>query len=205
MDYLDFHRQWHELGCFSIHQIYAWCPDFNRTNLWHWTKKGFITRLRKEFYAFTDCMKIPDFTRYVANRIYKPSYLSLHTALAFYGMIPEAVTQYTSVTSLKTAEFSNAFGDYIYKSVRPEMMFGYEPKQMKSGTAFFMATPEKALLDLLYLNPFYDTEADMLDLRLDEDFMFSDFDTARFRHYVEMVGQKALAKRAHTLLKAYEL
>jgi hypothetical protein len=53
----------------------------------------------------------------------------LHTALAFYGIIPEAVVQVTSVTSLKTASFRNEFGEYSYKNVKENLMFGYELKQ----------------------------------------------------------------------------
>ncbi len=105
MTYLEFHNQWHVFGCFNIHQIYAWRPDFNRHNLHNWMKKGYIVRLRKEWYAFSDCRKIPDFSRYVANRIYRPSYISLHTALSYYGIIPESVVQITSVTALKTMSF----------------------------------------------------------------------------------------------------
>jgi hypothetical protein len=60
-------------------------------------------------------------------------------------MIPEAVIQVTSVTSLKTASFNNDVGEYVYKSVQQELMFGYELKQMADGRALQLARPEKAL------------------------------------------------------------
>lgn len=120
-------------------------------------------------------------------------------------MIPEAVVQITSVTSLKTSSFKNDFGEYSYNSVKPELMFGYEPKTMTDGRAIFFATPEKALLDLLYLNPYYKTENDMVDLRLDEDFMYDDFKIEIFREYAERIGSKALNYRVKTLLTAYGL
>lgn len=205
MTYLEFHRQWQKLGCFNIQQIYAWCPDFSRHNLRNWEKKGYIVKLRKEYYAFADCKSIPDFARYIANRIYMPSYISLHTALSFYGMIPEAVVQITSVTSLKTIQFKNYFGEYSYKSVKPTLMFGYEPKKMADGRAILFANPEKALVDLLYLYPFYKTEQDMLDLRLDEDFMLEDFNKDLFLKYIETVNSTALSKRAETLIITYNL
>lgn len=205
MNYLEFHRQWRPLGCFNVQQIYSWCPDFNRHNLRVWEHKGYITKLRKEYYAFSECKTIPDFNRYIANRIYRPSYISLHTALSYYGMIPEAVVQITSVTSLKTSSFKNDFGEYCYNSVKPWLMFGYEPKTMTDGRAILFATPEKALLDLLYLNPFYKTENDMADLRLDEDFMCEDFSVEIFKEYAERTGSKALNSRIKTLLTAYGL
>lgn len=205
MTYLDFHKQWHELGCFSVRQIYTWNPKFNRTNLRSWLQKGYIIKLRKEYYAFSECKNIPDFAGYIANRMYRPSYISLHTALAYYGMIPEAVVQVTSVTSLKTTQFKNDFGEYFYKTVKPELMFGYEPKPMTDGRTILFATPEKALLDLLYLYPFYKTEDDMLDLRLDEDYMLDEFDVEKFLKYAEIVDIQALTSRVKTLITAYEL
>lgn len=84
-------------------------------------------------------------------------------------------------------------------------MFGYEPKPMGDGRVILLASPEKALLDLLYLNPFYETEADMSELRLDEDFMFEDFNSEIFKEYAERIGSKALNDRVNTLLTVYGL
>src|SRR5690606_23633208 len=134
-------------------------------------KKGYLIRLRRGFFTFAEYRSKPDYALYFANRIYAPSYVSLHTALAFYGMIPEAVVQFTSVTSLKTAGFKNAFGEYAYHSVKSELMFGYELKPLQDKRTVQLASPEKALLDLLYLYPFYNTEEEMIHLRLDEDFL----------------------------------
>lgn len=205
MNYQDFHTQWLPLGCFSIRQIYAWHPDFNRANLTYWLKKGYIVKLRNEWYAFRECISWPDFSQYIANRIYRPSYISLHTALAHYGMIPEEVVKITSVSSLKTTEFVNDFGEFTYQTVKPELMFGYEPKLMHDSRAILFATPEKALLDLLYLYPFYSSMDDMLNLRLDEDYMHEDFNKKLFCQYADKINSPALTGRANTLLKAYEI
>lgn len=205
MNYLEFHDRWHAFGCFSIQQIYAWRPGFNRLNITQWVKKGYMVKLRKEWYAFKEFLKVPDSPQYVANRIYRPSYISLHTALSHYGMIPEAVMAITSVSSLKTMKIENDFGIYTYQSVKPELMFGYEPKLMADGRAIFFATPEKALIDLLYLYPFYKTEEDMIDLRLDDDFMQEDFDKDKFLSYAAEIKSQALDRRIETLLTTYAL
>lgn len=205
MNYVEFHDRWQKYGCFSIRQVYAWKPGFNRLNITQWVKKGYLVKLRKEWYAFREFLKVPDSPQYVANRIYRPSYISLHTALSHYGMIPEAVMAITSVSSLKTRKIENDFGMYTYQSVKPRMMFGYEPKLMADGRAIFFATPEKALLDLLYLYPFYRTEVDMLELRLDDDFMQEDFDKDTFLSYASEVNSPALDRRIETLLTAYGL
>ena len=114
------------LACFNVNQVYAWDPGFNRNNLPRWVAKGLLIRLRQGLYTFPEYKGKADFPYYFANRMYNPSYISIHTALAFYGIIPETVVQITSITSLKTAFFSNPFGDYSYKTVQDDLMFGYD-------------------------------------------------------------------------------
>ncbi len=141
---------------------------------------------------------------YVSNRIYKPSYISLHTALAFYGMIPEAVVQITAVSSLKTEEFMNDFGTYTYKKMRENLIFGYELMKFGDRTIQF-ATPEKALLDLLYLYPFYNTPAEMKELRLDEDYMQDELNRERLAQSAARFDSKALDRRVKLMIETYGL
>ncbi len=204
MNYLEFKNEMFDLGCFSINQVYAWQPNFDRNNFLHWTKKGLLVRLRQGFYTFPEYKSKPDFNLYFANRIYRPSYVSLHTALAFYGMIPEAVVQITSVTSLKTANFNNPFGEFSYKSVRNELMFGYDLKPIADGRTLQLAKPEKALLDLLYLYFFYNTTEDLEELRLDEDFMQVEFNWELMQTYTLQFKNKALEKRVKLLSNTYK-
>ena len=170
-----------------------------------WTKKGLLIRLRQGYYTFPEYRSRPDFTLYFANRIYHPSYISLHTALAFYGLIPEAVVQVTSVTSLKTASFENEFAEYNYRTIHQELMFGYVHKPIADSKSILLAQPEKALLDLLYLYPFYATEQDMEELRLDEDFLVEEIDFNRLEEYKARFKNKALEKRVRILLNTYGL
>lgn len=202
MNYQEFRNKLFELECFNTNQVYAWKPDFEKNNLWEWVRKGLLVKLRNGYYTFPEFKNKSGFSFFLANRIYRPSYISLHTALAFYGMIPEAVIQITSVTSLKTAIFSNEFGEYSYKSVRSDLLFGYELKPLE-GRSLLFATPEKALLDLLYLYPFYKTEVDFQELRLDEYFMQNSLNISLFQEYLNQFGSKALEKRASLLLKTY--
>lgn len=205
MDFLTFRERMYPMGCFNINQVLLWEKDFDRNNLTRWCQKGLLVKLRNQHYAFPEYRQVPDFSRYVANRMYAPSYISLHSALSFYGMIPEEVVQLTSVTTLKTAKFENSFGTFHYQNVKTPLFFGYEIKMMQNGRGLMFATPEKALLDLLYLNPFYKTEQDMEELRLDEDFMQSEFNTERLGVFLSRVGNKALEKRIKCLIKVYEL
>ena len=205
MDFLTFKGRMYPMGCFNINQVLLWENDFDRNNLTRWCQKGLLVKLRNQYYAFPEYRQEPDFSRYVANRIYAPSYISLHSALSFYGMIPEEVIQITSVTTLKTAKFNNAFGTFHYQNVKPALFFGYEIKLMRDRRGLLFATPEKALLDLLYLNPYYKTEQDMEELRLDEDYMQDEFNCQRMASYIEKAGSKTLEKRVKLLLKVYGL
>ena len=205
MNFIEFYNTWIKEGCFSINQVYAWCPSFNRTNLSRWEKKSLIVKLRNGFYAFPEYKNMPDFTNYVANRIYRPSYISMFSVLSFHGIIPEAVTQITSVTSLKTMRFENQFGQFIYHSVKEDMMFGYIPLAAFESRHILTATPEKALIDILYLYPFYNSETDMINLRLDEDYMQEDFNRNLFETFLEKTRNQSLIKRGKILLSAYDL
>lgn len=204
MTYTQFYNQWHGLGCFSVHQVHAISPDFNRANWHQWQKSGYIVMLRRGWYAFADYLQQPDYARYFAGKIYAPSYISLHTALSFYGIIPEAVVEITSVTTLKTCRYENAFGQFSYQTVRPRLFWGFEPKTMRDGKQYMMATPEKAIIDLLYLYPQYSSVEDMRELRLDEDWMREELDKERLMGYVERIGSPIIAKRVRLLLTAYK-
>jgi len=205
MNYLEFKNKMFAVGCFNIHQVYAWKPGFDRNNFVRWSQKGLLIRLRQGYYTFPEYKGKPDFALYFANRIYRPSYVSLHSALAFYGMIPEAVVQITSVTSLKTASFNNDFGEYSYKSVRKELMFGYDQKSIADGQTLQLAKPEKALLDLLYLYPFYNTTKELEDLRLDEDFLHDELDRKVLEEYTVKFKNKALENRVQLMINTYGL
>jgi predicted transcriptional regulator of viral defense system len=203
MNWNEFRKHWFELGCINVHQVTAWHPDFDRNNLIRWTARGYLIRLKRGLYAFPEYKHDPDTALYLANQLYKPSYISLHFALAFYGLIPESVVQITSVSSLKTAAFKNAFGEYSYKSVRQDLMFGYTPRPLKSGRTAPFATPEKALLDLLYLYPFYNTEQALQELRIDPDVLRNNLDRSRLESMTESFHCKALEKRVKLLLKVH--
>lgn len=204
MTYTQFYNQWHGLGCFSVHQVHAISPDFNRANWHQWQKSGYIVMLRRGWYAFADYLQQPDYARYFAGKIYAPSYISLHTALSFYGIIPEAVVEITSVTTQKTCRYENTFGQFSYQTVRPRLFWGFEPKTMRDGKQYMMATPEKAIIDLLYLYPQYSSVEDMRELRLDEDWMREELDKERLMGYVERIGSPIIAKRVRLLLTAYK-
>jgi predicted transcriptional regulator of viral defense system len=200
MNFIEFRNRFFEFGCFSSNQVYAWHETFDKNNLTRWTKQGYVLRLRQGFYCFPEYLRQPNFSFYVSNYIYKPSYVSLHSALAFYGIIPEAVTQITAVSSLKTADFQNNFGSFSYMKIKHELIFGYEQKPF-GERSLLIATPEKAILDLLYLYPFYNTPQEIENLRFDEDFMQTELNVVRLMEFAGRFGNKELEKRVGILMK----
>lgn len=205
MNWIKFKSKMFELGCFNVNQVYGWQKGFDRNNFSRWTQKGYLVRLRQGLYTFPEYKNTPGMAMYFAGQMYKPSYISLHSALSFYGVIPEAIMQITSVSSLKTAFFKNSFGEYSYKSVRPDLMFGYEPQSVCDGWPTYYAHLEKAILDLLYLYPFYNTETELVNLRFDKAVLNEDLDVERFNAYAEQFRSKALDKRVFMLSKVYDL
>lgn len=106
----------------------------------------------------------PSISGYVlAPVIYGPSYLSLDYALARYGLIPEAVYEYTSVTcgKLKKKQYLNVFGSYSYRDIPAAAYpYGFEILE-EGGYQYAMACPEKALCDKIYTSPLANTVRDM--------------------------------------------
>ncbi len=90
----------------------------------------------------------------LANAIYGPSYISFQTALSEYGIIPEVVQAITSATTQKRhiKEYVNEFGRYLYRDV-PLRVFSYGIEERSvSEYSFFMARPEKAVCDMIYIS-----------------------------------------------------
>ena len=148
---------------------------------------------------------MPNIQYFVSNKIYSPSYVSLHSALAFYGIIPEAIVQTTAVSSLKKANFENSFGSFSYQQILPELMFGNEQKTFLNKHSLLFATPEKAILDLLYLYPQYNSEQEIIELRFDEEFMQEDLNVERLNELTEKFQSKVLRSRVNLLLKIHDL
>ena len=205
MNFWQLRNQFYDLICFNVNQVYAWKPDFEKNNLTRWVKQNLLVKLRNSWYSFPDYLKTPNIQNFVSNKIYSPSYVSLHSALAFYGIIPEAIVQTTAVSSLKKANFENVFGSFSYQQILPELMFGYEQKSFLNKQSLLFATPEKAILDLLYLYPQYNNKQEISELRFDEEFMQEDLNTERLNEFTEKFQSKTLRNRVNLLLKIHDL
>jgi predicted transcriptional regulator of viral defense system len=89
----------------------------------------------------------------VANRMVRGSYVSLQSALAYYSLIPEYVAVTTCVTTARPARWETPLGAYVFRDIKPDLFYGYLRIDLGGGQHAFVASPEKALLDLVYLQP----------------------------------------------------
>lgn len=205
MLFQDFRDVFIDQVCFTSNQVYAWYPGFDKNNLSRWLKKNYLIKLRNGFYLFRELSDTPNINYYVANRIYFPSYVSLQTALAFYGLIPEAIINITGVSTRKTAVFTNEIGSFIFKKLSEKLFTSFAHKSFLKDMTILVASPEKALLDLLYLNPFYKSDKDMYGLRLDNDLLEETIDKGKLLEMMRYFENKALEKRVDVLLNCYDL
>ncbi len=121
--------------------------------IYRWVKEGRLIRLRQNLYTLNnEERKSPVSPLWLSAQLYWPSYISLEHALSFYGLIPEAAYQLTCVTTLKTKTFKNAFGGFSYHTIQPGCFFGYRTMNTAEKQSFWIADPEKALLDFVYLS-----------------------------------------------------
>ena len=165
-----------------------------------WTKKGYLLRLKNGFYAFTR-EKERIRSEELASFLYEPSYLSLESALAWYGFIPEMVFAYVSVTSRINRKYKNAFGSYIYRHIKPDLFWGYTQIKTEYGH-ILMAEPEKAILDYLYLNlANINTDDDFENIRFNTDVMEEKIDANKMQSYVAAFGGKKLERWAKRCLR----
>ncbi len=205
MNYIQFKKEFYDQICFTSNQVYAWLPNFDKNNLGRWVKKGYLVKLKNGFYLFPEQLDKPNINFYVANRMYMPSYISLHTALAFHGLIPESVTQTTSVSTLKTKQFNNPTGYFSYKNVKTKLFFGYKQLPFSKDKSVLVATPEKAIIDLLYLYKFYDNPDELTELRLNDELLHELINKQIIDSYLQKIDSAALNNRVNMLLRVYKI
>lgn len=142
-------------------------PGDVRRQLSRWVAAGKILQLRRGVYALAPpYRKVEPHPMVVANRLVPASYVSLQSALSLHGLIPDVVQRTTSVTTGRPSDLSTPLGRFRYRHVHVHLFFGYTPLEVVRGQVAMVATPEKALLDLVHLTPGGDREEVIDELRL---------------------------------------
>ena len=88
-------------------------------------------------------------TELIANHLYAPSYISMSSALRYYGLIPEEVYTMQSMTVKHSKHFNTPLGGFDYLCIARDSFYIGVVTVKKDEFAFMIATPEKALCDLI--------------------------------------------------------
>ncbi len=169
---------------------------------------GDIIRLKRGMYVVSPAISRQALsTELIANHLYAPSYLSCLSALRYYGLIPEQVCRTQSMTIKHTRTFHTPIGEFSYINTNRAAFSVGITNRTENGYSFLIATPEKALCDLIATSPQvtlrYTTDARRYleeDIRLDM-VAFAQMDKAVFLEYTA-VGKKTSS--IQTLLKLLE-
>jgi predicted transcriptional regulator of viral defense system len=114
-----------------------------------YVRQGLLLRLKKNLYVLREVWKAADREDKfrIANLGQSPSYVSLMTALDYYEITTQMQQDFFESVALKrTKEILVDGSVFRYTKIDEKLYFGF-----KREKSFFIASPEKALLDAFYL------------------------------------------------------
>jgi predicted transcriptional regulator of viral defense system len=173
-------------------------PGYVRRQLSGWVDSGRLWQLRRGLYALAPpYQQAAPHPFLVANRLVSGSYVSLQSALAYYGMIPEHVAVVTSVTTARPGEWETPLGAFLYRHIRPGLFYGYRRVELvMDHQRAFVASPAKALLDTVYLQPGGDSRDYLASLRLQN---LDQLDQQELRRLADEAGKPKLLRAADAI------
>ena len=138
-----------------------------RLQIDRWVKDGRLIKLHKGLYAVAEpYRKVKPEPFSIANALKSPSYVSMQSALSWHGLIPEFVSVITSVTTARPQKIDTPVCRFEYRHINTDLFWGYQKVQLTNKQEAFVATAEKALLDLVHLTPGGDKQEFLEELRL---------------------------------------
>ena len=193
-----------KFGLFRTGQILSGYrqPAHVRRQLDRWVKRGRVLQLRRGVYLLQKpyvSSAVHPFA--VANALKKASYVSLQSALAHYGMIPEYVPVTTSVTTGRPEECDTPIGRFQFRHISPKRFFGFEEMEIAHDQQVLIASPSKALVDLLYLTPHSDNSDYLRELRLHEP---EGFERNALDAVVEQQGSSKVDRAIRQVIQLWE-
>ena len=200
MQYVQLKESLKDFTVFSLNDIRRIDNTFHRRRLNEWQDKGYIKKVVKRYYIFSDLELNENVLFEIANRIYSPSYISFEMGLFYYHMIPESVYGITSASSRRTYKFKTSIAEFNYKTIKPELFFGYDIIRY-DNKYFKIASPEKAILDYFYINSHLKKESDFASLRINKDMFSEQIGTKRLYAFLKKFGQKTLKNRINSFLE----
>jgi hypothetical protein len=161
-------------------------------------KSGELLALRRGLYVPGPELDLPLPNNFlISNHLRGPSYVSLESALSYWGLIPERVYEISSVTTKTSKTYETAIGRFSYQHLMtPYYSFGIKSVRLTDMQTALVASPEKALCDKIILTSgvllrSIPQALDFLleDMRLDED-LLRGFDIATIHSWIEDAPKK---------------
>lgn len=200
MQYLELRRSLKDFTVFSLTDIKSVDSHFHRRRLNEWQNKGYIKKIIRGYYIFSDLEINENLLFEIANRIYRPSYISFEMALSYYHLIPESVYGITSASTRRTYNFKTPIAEFSYRTIKPDLFFGYDLVGYDSR-CIKIASIEKAILDYFYLNPHIRKESDFASLRINTDIFLKQANEERVHKFLDKFAKKTLTKRIKSFLE----
>ena len=170
-----------------------------RLQINRWVKNGKVIRIHKGLYSLAEpYRKVPAEPFCIANNLKHASYVSGYSALSWYGMIPEFVPAVTSITTGRPQTIQTPMGRFEFRHVDKKYFWGYQQIEFKFGQTAFIASPEKALLDLIYLTSGGDAIEFIEELRLQN---FEQIDRSVLRQLTENFKSPKLNRALNNIEK----
>ncbi len=192
---------------FELRELRSLAPESDSqlmNQLSQWVKQEKLVRLRKGKYLLSSTYrKFTPSTYYISNYLYRPSYVSLATALQFYDLIPEAVAPVQAITTRHGREWTNELGRFVYRKIKQERFWGYREEvlgKIPTQNRFLVARPEKAILDLMYIQNGEWTRERMTEMRF-QSLESLNFD--RFQDYSKRFNSPKIKRAARRFVELY--
>ena len=161
-------------------------------------QSGLLIRLKRGVFVVSPKVHNKPLSKeLIANHLYGSSYISLQTALSFYGLLPERVYTVCSMTTKRSSSFNNSLGNFDYTGITlPYFTIGVRQEIVNNEYAFLIATPEKALCDMIIQTKRLKLQSIKAmrnylenDLRIDLS-VFEHYDTEIIKQCIEVSNKK---------------
>ncbi len=172
--------------------------DYLKILLHRSIKRGDIIALKRGMYTSHSFLGkvekkniIKEYYEFIANIVYKPSYLSLEYVLEKHGILTETVKSFTLVAKKKTFKLTNALGVFKYYHIKEKLFNGFKITK-KENFLIAEASLAKALFDFLYFRKnILSTEEQIAELRLNMN-NFSQSDFKELGKYIKLEGSQRM-------------
>jgi hypothetical protein len=194
MKYLDFAEIFKDFNSFSFQDIKNAFGDVNHSQLSDWKRKDLLQYAKRGVFVLPNA-KID--LHILANEL-NYSYISLEYALSYYQMIPDVAQTITSISKDRNEKIHNEFGSFVYQKIAKDLFLDYILVKSENEKRYFrIATPEKALFDLVYLRQDLQTKNDFESLRLT---LPKDFKISKIKKLSSLVKANRMKSRLNNLI-----